>query len=158
MLSIPLPRGFGLLVFVLPTYREPHKAAGRPLALPPLKGDLLTEARALFASGHLTAAAMTSRVELERLLTKLAMANPEFGRHWLGFQTTAEWLCRAGTIGRRARHATLIAADVGNRAAHGHPVTRRDVGAMFNAIESLRSAVARITTTPAAPQVAGSTL
>jgi len=90
MISIPLPRGFGLLVFVLPTYRAPRKTKRPPLALPTVEGDLLVEARELFAAGHQVAAAMTARVELERLLTTLAMAHPAYGRHWLGLQQTAD--------------------------------------------------------------------
>lgn len=143
MLSISLPRGFGLLILVLPTYRAPRKTSRQPLALPAVKGDLLADARELLASGHAMAAAMTARVELERLLTKIAMEHPSYGGHWLGVRPTADWLRDAGVIGVRCRHATVVAADVGNRAAHCGAVSRSEVGSMFNAIASLRSALER---------------
>lgn len=152
MFRIPLPRGFGLLIIVLPTYRAPRKAKRPPLALSMVKGDLLAESRQLYAAGHQSAAAMVARVELERLLTILALENPEYGRQWLGFDQTAAWLRKANVIGPRASHATIVAADIGNRAAHGKLVARRELGAMFNAIDSLRRAVeksrSRCTTAP----------
>ena len=144
MLSLSLPRGFGLLIVCAPTYkRKPKKYKPLALACPTIKSDLLADARTLLASGHPTAAAMTARVEIERLLTTLAMSRKDFGPYWRGVHETAAWL-RVKLVIRTRTHDSVIAANVtGNAAAHGMAVSGFDVGLMFNAIESLRVAVVR---------------
>jgi hypothetical protein len=137
------------MFIVAPCYRPPkaHKlgqARPRPkLACPPIEGDLLIDARALYHSGNIIAAAMTCRVELERQLTTLALKHPKFGDAWMGISTTADWLRRRKILRENTYEAVMGAADVGNRAAHGTPVTKTEVMHMFGAVESLRSTVLR---------------
>lgn len=78
---------------VAPVYRRPAKSRKRPLLnCPAIKSDLLAGARILLSHDNTVAAAMTARVEIERLLTKLAMAQPAFGPYWIGAKPTATWL------------------------------------------------------------------
>lgn len=134
---------------VAPCYRQPKvrrfgQRRPRPkLACPPIEGDLLKYAHALYDSGNLLAAAMTARVELERQLTTLALKHPKFGVYWQGINVTADWLF-AHHVLRANTHASAIdAAEIGNRAAHGMPVTKTEVARMFNAVTSLRHTVRR---------------
>lgn len=149
MLSLPLFRGYSLLFVVAPCYRPPKaRKLGKPrprpkLACPPIEGDLLVDARALYQSGNIIAAAMTCRVELERQLTTLALKHPKFGDSWMGISTTADWLRRRKILRENTYEAVMEAGDVGNRAAHGTPVTKTEVMHMFGAVESLRSTVLR---------------
>lgn len=143
MLALNFFRGHGLLVVCAPTYRRPSKRRRQPLACPPMKADLLVDARRLQASGHVTAAAMTARVELERQLTTLAMGCDWFGSEWLGVQETARRLRKRHVLRNKVCRAVLAANAIGNNAAHGGNVTPDDVGSMFGAIDALRSAVAR---------------
>jgi hypothetical protein len=144
MLSLSLPRGFGLLIVCAPTYRRrPKKYKPLALACPAINSDLLADARKLLDNGHPTAAAMTARVEIERLLTTLAMSRKDFGPYWRGIWDTAHWLRTKDVIRQRALESVLTANDTGNAAAHGKAVTAFDVGLMFGAVESLRAAVVR---------------
>jgi hypothetical protein len=150
MLSLPLFRGFGLMFVVAPCYRQPKKRKlqqaprWRPkLTCPPIEGDLLKDAHALFDSGNLIAAAMTARVELERQLTTLALMNPSFGEDWRGIFTTAAWLHKRLVIRQNAFNLVTEAGEIGNRAAHGGSVTKIEVARMFNAVDSLRHTVRR---------------
>jgi hypothetical protein len=127
------------MVLVLPTYRKPVKNRPKPLACPTVKGDLLADARALRESGHFTAAAMTARVEIERLVTTLAMAYPEFGEHWLGIYSTAHWLKQKRVIRKGTLEKIIAASCTGNAAAHGKEISSAAVGVMFNAIDVLRN-------------------
>ena len=126
MLSLSLFRGHGLLVFVLPTYK-PAKHKRRPLCCPPVNRDLRADAVALLASGHAIAAAMTARVEIERLLTTLAMRQSGHGAYWMGVRDTAEWLRRRHLIRLRTLNSVLTANDTGNAAAHSKEVTSEAV-------------------------------
>lgn len=143
MLTLSFPRGFGLLVFVLPTYRRPKPNAKRQplLAVPPIDRDLLADAQRLAADGHLIAAAMTCRVELERLVTLLALKHPEFGLHWRGLQETTTWLRKRRVLKARTAVGIHNANDVGNKAAHGKPVTAEKVNEMIDAAAALRHVV-----------------
>ncbi len=142
MLSLSFPRGYGLLVFVLPTYRRTRRRLPR-LACPPLDRDLLADAAQLLAAGHPTAAAMTARVEIERLLTRLAMDCPEFKSCWYGIEYTADLLRKRRKLRQRTHRRVLAAGATGNAAAHGRPVTLEAVNEMFGAIDALRAAVER---------------
>lgn len=134
---------------VAPCYRQPKvrrfgNRRPRPkLVCPPIEGDLLKDAHTLFKSGNLLASAMTARVELERLLTTLALKQPKFGEYWQGINVTADWLHAHQVIRAKTHRATIEAADIGNRAAHGMPVTKDEVCRMFNACDSLRHTVRR---------------
>jgi len=142
MLSLSLFRGYGLFVLVAPTYRKPKKPRPRPLLnCPRIHGDLFKDARTLLASDNPIAAAMTARVEIERLLTTLAMERPDFGPYWIGAKPTAVWLRKRRIIKLRTCEAVLAALDTGNGTAHGEQVSKNDVGKMFNAINSLRGIV-----------------
>lgn len=127
------------MVLVLPTYRKPVKNKPKPLACPTVKGDLLADARKLRDSGHYTAAAMTARVEIERLVTTLAMRHPEFGEHWLGIYSTAHWLRKKHVIRAGTLEKIIAASCTGNAAAHGKAVSSAAVGLMFDAIDILRN-------------------
>ena len=149
MLSLSLPKGFGLLFIVAPCYQAPKRRLfGKPrprpkLACPPIEGDLIKDAHALYDSGNILAAAMMCRVAMERELTTLALKFPKFGEHWQGINFTADWLL-AHRIMRARTHASVVeAADVGNRAAHGHPVAKDEVVRMFNAVDALKHTVRR---------------
>ena len=131
---------------VAPCYRPVRKSKARKwpqLALPPIDGDLLADARALLDNGNLVAAAMTARVELERQLTTIALKHPKFGTNWLGIRLTADWLYSRHAIRTNTYRGVMLAADVGNRAAHGHAVTQAEVLSMLGAIESLRATLVR---------------
>ncbi len=149
MLSIPLLRGFGLMVLVAPCYKAPKrrlfgKARTWPkLACPPMDSDPLKEAHALYDSGNILAAAMMCRVAMERELTTLAMKHPGFGEYWQGINCTADWLHARHILRKNTYESTIEAADVGNRAAHGQPVGKDEVVRMFNAVDSLRHTVRR---------------
>lgn len=135
----------GLLVLVCPTYKpKPKRLRSRLLACPPLDRDLLADANQLVACGHPTAAAMTCRVEIERLLTTLAMKQEKFGPYWLGIQRTADWLYAKLLIRRRTYVAVTEAVRIGNEAAHGRPVTLSEFESMRGAILSLRAKVAKV--------------
>lgn len=126
-------------VLILPTYRKPVKNKPKRLACPTVKGDLLADARKLRDSGHYTAAAMTARVEIERLVTTLAMRHPEFGEHWLGIYSTAHWLKKKRVIRKSTLELIITASCTGNAAAHGKAVSSAAVGVMFQAIDALRN-------------------
>jgi len=133
------------MVLVAPCYKPPKKAP-RPwpkLACPPIDNDLLVDARALYESGNLVAAAMTARVEVERQLTTLALNYPKFGHGWMGINRTAEWLFNHRILRSNTYESVIEAADVGNRAAHGQPVGKDEVLRMFGAVDSLRCTVLR---------------
>lgn len=89
------------------------------------------------------AAAMTARVELERQLTTLALKQPKFGEYWKGINLTADWLFARQVIRTNTHASAIDAADIGNRAAHGMPVTKTEVARMFNAVTPLRHTVRR---------------
>jgi hypothetical protein len=61
----------------------------------------------------------------------------------MGISTTADWLRRRKILRQNTYEAVMEAADAGNRAAHGMPVTKTEVMHMFGAVESLRSTVLR---------------
>src|SRR5687768_12044042 len=144
MLSLSFPMGFGLLIVCAPTYRRrPKKHKPVPLQCPTVKGDLLADAKTLLANGHPTAAAMTARVEIERLLTVLAMSRPDFGPYWRGIHDTAHWLRTKHVIRKRTLEAIEAACATGNDAAHCIAVTGDRVFTMFGVVDSLRSAVDR---------------
>jgi hypothetical protein len=144
MLSLSFPLGFGLLIVCAPTYRRrPKKHKPLPLMRPTVKGDLLADAKKLLANGHPTAAAMTARVEIERLLTVLAMTRPDFGLYWRGIHDTAHWLRAKHVIRKRTLDAIEAAVDVGNEAAHCKAVAGDQVCTMFGVIDSLRSSLDR---------------
>ena len=146
ILNVPLFRGFGLMFVVAPCYRPPKKSKAKQwprLEVPPIDGDLLVDARALYDGGNLIAAAMTARVELERQLTTLALRHPKFGTNWIGIRGTACWLLSRRVIRTNTYEGVMLAADVGNHAAHGSPVSKTEVLEMFGAVESLRFTVAR---------------
>lgn len=128
---------------VAPVYRKPTKPYRRPLLnCPAIKSDLLKDAQTLFDHDNTLAAGMTARVEIERLLTKLAMQRPEFGRHWIGAKPTATWLYKYGVIKLRHKKSIHVALDTGNGAAHGEQVSKDAVHQMFAVIQMLRSVVA----------------
>jgi hypothetical protein len=144
MLTLSLPRGLGLMFVVAPVYRPNKRRKPRPkLCCPPVSGDLLEDARDLYAHNNVVAAAMTARVELERQLTKLALLSPAFGEDWRGVHETAHWLNKHGMLRKATLHSVKKANSIGNCAAHGKPVTKAEVQEMFAAIESLRQAVVR---------------
>jgi len=144
MLTLSLPRGLGLMFVVAPVYRPRKRQKPRPkLCCPPVSGDLLKDARELYAHNNIVAAAMTARVELERQLTILALLSPAFGEDWRGVHETAHWLNKHGMLRKTALLLVKKANSVGNCAAHGNPVTKADVQEMFVAIESLRQTVLR---------------
>lgn len=144
MLSLPLFNGLGLMFVVAPVYRKPTKSRKRPLLnCPAIASDLLEDAKTLFSHDNTVAAAMTSRVEIERLLTKLAMAQPAFGKYWIGAKPTAVWLRKHSVIKRRSCQSIHTALDTGNGAAHGEQVTKDAVHQMFMVIDHLRRLVAR---------------
>lgn len=128
---------------IAPVYRKRTKPRERPLLnCPKIGGDLFKDARTLLASDNPVAAAMTARVEIERLLTTLAMAHPlDFGPYWIGAKPTATWLRKHGVLKLRTCKATHAALDTGNGAAHGEQVSKDDVGKMFNVINALRCVV-----------------
>jgi hypothetical protein len=133
------------MVLVAPCYKPPKKKS-KPwpkLACPKIDGDLLVDARALYEGSNLIAAAMTARVEIERQLTTLVLMYPEFGNTWTGIGGTLAWLNSRRLLRNATFVTTSAAADVGNRAAHGHPVTKSEVLSMFAAIDSLRHTVRR---------------
>lgn len=137
------------MVLVAPCYKAPKKrliGKLRPqpkLACPPIADDLLQQARDLYDGGNFVAAAMTARVEIERQLTKLAMNVPSFGEYWQGIATTASWLYKRRFLRKNTFRLTMEATDIGNRAAHGHPVSKEEVMRMFNSVDSLRHTVRR---------------
>jgi hypothetical protein len=146
MLSLSFPRGFAVLVFVLPTYRRRRPRRPRPpLACPPLDRNLRSDADKLLGAGHATAAAMTARVEMERLLTRAAMHFPDYGNEWCGIQETAQWLRKRRVMRLRTLRRVIVSAATGNAAAHGKPVEPAAVQEMLQTIDGLRDMVGRLT-------------
>jgi hypothetical protein len=145
MLTLSLVRGFSLHCFVLRTYKPRKRGKPRPLLHkhPFRKDDLLEESRTLLANGHATAAAMTARAEIERLLTALALTCDDFGDYWLGIQRTAAWLNERNVIRKRTLVIVTEATAIGNIAAHGGEVTKDAMGKMFGAIDALRHTMRR---------------
>ncbi|BBO32107.1 hypothetical protein PLANPX_1719 [Lacipirellula parvula] len=133
------------MFIVAPCYKPPKKKskAWPKLECPPIDGDLLVDARALYDGGNLVAAAMTARVEIERQLTTLALKYPKFGSGWQGIGRTAVWLFDRRILRSNTFDSVMAAADVGNRAAHGQLVTKTEVLNMLGAVESLRYTVRR---------------
>ena len=80
---------------------------------------------------------MTARVEIERLLTTLAMGRPDFGPYWRGIHDTAHWLRKYHVIRLRTLEAVMAANDIGNGAAHGKRKLARTASARCSAPDRL---------------------
>ncbi|WP_428304824.1 hypothetical protein [Lacipirellula sp.] len=144
-LTLSLLRRFELHLLVLRTYqpRKRGKPAPKLHRHPFRKDDLLEDSQKLRDTGHTTAAAMTARVEIERLLTVLALTRDDFGDEWRGIQRTASWLNDQNVIRNKTYKIVLEAAAVGNIAAHGGEVVATSLDTMYGAISSLRHTLRR---------------